>query len=47
MNRTDWEILEQLQRDGRQSINELSRRINLSPPATADRIRKLEESGVL
>lgn len=31
----------------RRSISELSSRINLSPLATADRIRKREESGIL
>ncbi|WP_067965822.1 Lrp/AsnC family transcriptional regulator [Nocardiopsis trehalosi] len=43
----DWRILDELQADGRLSFNELSRRVNLSPPAVADRVRRLRESGVI
>lgn len=43
----DWEILRELQADARLSYNELSRRLHLSPPAVAERIRRLEESGVI
>jgi Lrp/AsnC family transcriptional regulator, leucine-responsive regulatory protein len=44
---TDWRILEELQADGRLSYNELGRRVNLSPPAVAERVRRLEEQGVI
>ncbi len=44
---TDWLLLEELQRDGRLSFNELARRINLSAPAVAERVRRLEQSGVI
>lgn len=44
---TDWLLLEELQQDGRLSYNELARRINLSAPAVAERVRKLEQSGVI
>ncbi|MEU6860767.1 Lrp/AsnC family transcriptional regulator [Glycomyces sp. NPDC046736] len=43
----DWKILAELQSDARLSYNELSRRIHLSAPAVAERVRRLEESGVL
>jgi Lrp/AsnC family leucine-responsive transcriptional regulator len=43
----DWNILEELQEDGRLSFNELGRRVNLSPPAVAERVRRLEEQGVI
>lgn len=43
----DWSILDELQRDGRLSLKELGRRVNLSAPAVADRVRRLEESGVI
>lgn len=43
----DWQIITELQSDGRQSFSELGRRINLSPPAVAERVRRLEESGVI
>ena len=44
---TDWLLLAELQRDGRLSFNELARRINLSAPAVAERVRRLEHSGVI
>jgi Lrp/AsnC family transcriptional regulator, leucine-responsive regulatory protein len=44
---TDWTIIEELQADGRLSINELARRIPLSAPAVAERVRRLEASGVI
>ena len=43
----DWSILEELQADGRLSYKELGRRVNLSSPAVAERVRRLEESGVI
>jgi Lrp/AsnC family transcriptional regulator, leucine-responsive regulatory protein len=44
---TDWLLLAELQQDGRLSFNELARRINLSAPAVAERVRRLEQSGVI
>ena len=44
---TDWRILDELQRDGRLSYNQLGRKVNLSAPAVAERVRRLEESGVI
>ncbi len=44
---TDWRILRELQTDGRLSYNELGRRVSLSPPAVAERVRRLEEGGVI
>jgi Lrp/AsnC family transcriptional regulator, leucine-responsive regulatory protein len=44
---TDWRILRELQADGRLTFNELGRRVNLSPPAVAERVRRLEEGGVI
>lgn len=43
----DWRILDELQADARLSFKELGRRVNLSPPAVAERVRRLEESGVI
>ncbi|MBC8504647.1 MAG: Lrp/AsnC family transcriptional regulator [Anaerolineales bacterium] len=39
-------ILAELQADARISNTELARRVNLSPPATHARVRRLEESGL-
>lgn len=46
-DQTDWLIIAELQRDGRLSYNQLARRVNLSPPAVAERVRRLEEAGVI
>ncbi|MBI4908839.1 MAG: Lrp/AsnC family transcriptional regulator [Acidobacteria bacterium] len=47
LDRIAWKILAQLQADARLSYAELGRRVGLSTPATAERVRKLEESGVI
>ena len=43
----DRRILGELQRDARLRVAELGRRIGLSPPAVAERVGRLEESGVV
>ena len=43
----DRRILEILQQDGRVTNVELARAVELTPAATAERIRKLEERGLL
>jgi Lrp/AsnC family transcriptional regulator, leucine-responsive regulatory protein len=43
----DTRILALLQADARLTMAELSRRINLSQPATTERVRKLESSGIV
>lgn len=47
MDVTDWRILEQLQRDARLSYAELGRRIGMSTPAVAERVRRLEDAGII
>ena len=47
MDHMDWALLRELQADARLSYSELSRRVHLSAPAVAERVRRLEESGVL
>ncbi|MER7168329.1 Lrp/AsnC family transcriptional regulator [Micromonospora sp. NPDC000207] len=47
MDDMDWALLRELQADARLSFSELSRRVHLSPPAVAQRVRRLEESGVI
>lgn len=44
---TDIKILKELQLDSRLSIRELSKRVNLSPPSVAERIRKLEDNQII
>jgi Lrp/AsnC family leucine-responsive transcriptional regulator len=47
LDATDWKLLEALQRNARLSFAELGRRVRLSTPAVAERVRRLEESGVI
>lgn len=47
LDQTDWMILRELQADGRLSFKELGRRVHLSAPAVAERVRRLEREGVL
>ena len=44
---TDWGLLMALQQDARLSFAELGRRVGLSPPAVTERLRRMEDSGVL
>jgi Lrp/AsnC family transcriptional regulator, leucine-responsive regulatory protein len=47
LDSTDWAILAEVQRDARLSFNQIAKRVNLSAPSVAARIRRLEESGVI
>jgi len=47
LDATDWRILRELQQDARLSYNELGRRVALSAPAAAERVRKLEDRGII
>ena len=42
-----WQIIEHLQRDGRMSFAELGRRVGLTLPAVAERVRKMQDAGVI
>jgi Lrp/AsnC family transcriptional regulator, leucine-responsive regulatory protein len=44
---TDRQIIAALMEDGRLPIAALGRRISLSPAATAERVRRLEQAGVI
>ncbi|MFD6621269.1 HTH-type transcriptional regulator LrpC [Streptomyces sp. ADI98-12] len=44
---TDWRILEALQRDGRASFAELARAVSMSASAVTERVRRLEEAGIV
>jgi Lrp/AsnC family leucine-responsive transcriptional regulator len=47
MDEKDEKILEILQRDGRMTNVELARLVELTPSATLERVRKLEERGFI
>ncbi len=47
MDNTDLRILSILQEDGRISMKELGQRVNLTSPAVSERVKRLEENGVI
>ncbi|MFG1608669.1 Lrp/AsnC family transcriptional regulator [Actinoplanes sp. NPDC049265] len=47
VDRTDWALLGALQEDGRASFADLARVVSMSPSAVAERVRRLEEAGVI
>lgn len=47
LDTTDQRLLEQLQRDARTSTADLARAVGLSASATAERVRRLTEAGVI
>jgi Lrp/AsnC family transcriptional regulator, leucine-responsive regulatory protein len=47
IDETDRKIIGELTKDGRVSIAELGRRVNLSSPAVAERVQRLERAGVI
>ena len=44
---TDLSMIEILQEDGRISVSELGRRVGLSQPAASERLKRLEERGII
>ena len=44
---TDRKIISILQKDGRITMKHLGELINMSTPSTIDRVRRLEEAGVI
>ncbi|MBT3253543.1 MAG: Lrp/AsnC family transcriptional regulator [Candidatus Marinimicrobia bacterium] len=47
LDKIDRQILDILQENGRISNAELARRINMSPPPTLERVKKLERHGII
>ena len=47
LDEVGWRILGELQMDARLSFAELGRRVGLSLPAVAERVRRLEEAGII
>jgi Lrp/AsnC family leucine-responsive transcriptional regulator len=47
MDSIDYQILKYLQNDGRISLKKLSEKVSLTPPAVAERIRRLEADQVI
>jgi Lrp/AsnC family transcriptional regulator, leucine-responsive regulatory protein len=47
MDQTDIKILQELQTNGRITMTELGKKVALTAPAAAERVRKLEDRGVI
>ena len=47
LDSTDRDLIGELQRDARLSLAELGRRVGLSSPAVAERLRRLSDTGVV
>jgi len=47
LDKKDRLIIKALQQDARQSLSALGKRIGLSQPAVSERVKKLEDAGVI
>ena len=47
MDITDYKIIEILQKEGRISMKDLGKIVGLTSPAVSERVKRLEESGVI
>lgn len=47
LDKIGWKILEELQEDARIQFVELGRRVGLSTPAVIERVRRMEEAGII
>lgn len=47
LDETSWQILSILQEDARIPYKDLGQRVGLSSPAVTERVRRLEESGII
>jgi len=47
MDDLDWKLLELLQHNGRMTYTELARHVKLSVPTVTERVKRLEDAGVI
>jgi len=47
LDTTGWQLLQALQQNARLSYSELGQRVGLSSPAVAERIRRMEDAGII
>jgi Lrp/AsnC family leucine-responsive transcriptional regulator len=47
MDEFDWKVLSLLQQNGRMTYTELARQVHLSVPAVTERVKRLEEAGII
>ena len=47
LDETGWHLLHELQQNARLSFSELGQRVGLSSPAVAERVRRMEDAGII
>lgn len=47
VDRLNWQILEFLQENARMSFAEIGRKVGLTSPAVAERVKKMEDAGII
>ncbi|MEM9144196.1 MAG: Lrp/AsnC family transcriptional regulator [Bacteroidota bacterium] len=47
LDELNWKILGRLQRNARESFADIGRQVGLSAPAVAERVKKMEDTGIL
>src|SRR5438105_11814614 len=47
LDEVGWQLLRELQANARLGFTELGRRVGLTPPAVAERVRRMEEAGII
>lgn len=47
LDETGWRLLQELQQNARLSYKELGQRVGLSLPSVAERVRKMEDTGII
>ena len=47
LDTTGWQLLQALQQSARLSYSELGQRVGLSSPAVAERVRRMEDAGII
>ena len=47
LDETGWKILDELQRNSRISFRELAKNVNLSTTAVLERVKRMEDSGII
>lgn len=47
IDKVSWHILEELQKNARSPLTEISKKVGISAPAVSERIQKMEDAGII
>src|SRR5690606_27971260 len=47
LDKLNWKILEALQKNSRRSFTEIGKKVGLTSPAVAERVKKMEDKGII